>query len=79
MKDESRASPDLQKEQAEGSRETVDQALDHAERTDATPAQEAPGRRRQDVTNRPLEEEEDQQAKLPPRGEAKKPTPGGHA
>lgn len=59
--------PKLDKEQAEGSRETVDASLDRE------PA-EQPG-----VTNRSAAEEAEQQARVPPRGEAKKPSPGGHA
>jgi hypothetical protein len=31
------------------------------------------------ISNRPPVEEENEQAELPPRGQAKKPTPGGHA
>jgi hypothetical protein len=31
------------------------------------------------ISNRPPVEEEGEQAELPPRGQAKKPTPGGHA
>ena len=79
MRNKPETKPDLQKEQAEGDRETIDQALGKTERTGATPAPQIPGHRQQGVTNRPREEEEDEQAKLPPRGEAKKPTPGGHA
>jgi hypothetical protein len=71
--------PDLRKEQAEGDRDTVDQALDRTDRTGATPRPDIPGHEQQGVTNRPVEEEREQQSKLPPRGEAKKPTPGGHA
>jgi hypothetical protein len=72
------ANPDLHKEQAEGDRETVEEALRHAER-EPHQGHEVPARERQGLTNRPLGEEEDEQRKLPPRGEAKKPTPGGHA
>ncbi|MBI2218070.1 MAG: hypothetical protein HYU51_12300 [Candidatus Rokubacteria bacterium] len=71
--------PDLDREQAEGDRETVDQTLHRTERTGATPRPDIPGHKQQGVTNRSLEEEREQQSKLPPRGEAKKPTPGGHA
>jgi hypothetical protein len=49
--------PDLDSEPAEGSRETVNEALERRDR-------------QQGITNRPLEEEQRQQAKLPPRGEA---------
>jgi hypothetical protein len=49
------------KEQAEGSRETVDEAL-HAEKGG-----------QQGITNKPAEEEERQQEKLPPRGKSKQP------
>jgi hypothetical protein len=51
--------PIRDKEQAEGSEPTVDEALEHA------------NRRRQGVTNKPVEEERRQQDKLPPRGEPK--------
>ena len=52
------------KEKAEGDRETVDQALKNAE----------PGAREQQagITNKPLEEEEQEQRELPPRGHAKR-------
>jgi hypothetical protein len=56
------------KEQAEGSRETVDASLDQEQ------AEQQPG-----ITNRSAAEEAEQQARVPPRGEAKKPSPGGHA
>jgi hypothetical protein len=49
--------PAADKEKAEGERETVDQALKN------TP---------QGITNRPIEEEQEQQRELPPRGTAKK-------
>jgi hypothetical protein len=71
--------PDLHKEQAEGERQTVDESLGKSERTGTTPRPDIPGHEQQGVTNRPVEEEREQQSKLPPRGEAKKPTPGGHA
>jgi hypothetical protein len=58
--------PDMDKEQAEGERETVEQALGEQEP-------------QQGVTNRPASEEQEEQADLPPRGEAKKPSPGGDA
>ena len=56
------------KEQAEGSRETV--KGDIAGQTDNGP--DSGG----GITNRPLEEERENQAELPPRGEGK---PGAHA
>jgi hypothetical protein len=59
--------PSFDKEKAEGSRETVEQALDEGRSA------------QQGVTNRPAAEESREQEQLPPRGEAKKPTPGGHA
>ncbi len=74
--------PDLHKEQAEGDRSTVEAALEHtaqADRTGAAPQPDIPGHEPQGITNRPVEEEQHEQSKLPPRGEAKKPTPGGHA
>lgn len=74
-----RNNPDLDKEQAEGDRETVDEALDQSEQTGATPRADIPGPERQGITNQPLGEEEEQQRQLPVRGEAKKKTPGGHA
>jgi hypothetical protein len=54
-----KSNPDFDKEQAEGSRETVDDAL----QTDKGA--------QQGITNKPAEEEERQQEKLPPRGTAK--------
>ena len=59
--------PDMDKEQAEGERETVEQALGEQER------------QQQGVTNRPVSEEQEEQAELPPRGQAKTPPPDGHA
>lgn len=78
MADKPRSDPKLDKEQAEGERETVDEALGKTERTGATPRADIPGHEQQGITNRPKSEEDAEQA-LPPRGEAKKPTPGGHA
>ena len=49
------------KEPAEGSRETVDEALKQSDGG------------QQGISNRPLEEERRQQEKLPPRGEPKDP------
>ena len=49
------SSPNLDKEPAEGSRETVEQSADQ-----------------QGITNRSAMDEQAEQAKLPPRGEAKK-------
>ena len=66
------SNPGFDKEQAEGERETVDQALDEQ-------GHEQPQRARQGVTNRAAEDEAQEQRELPPRGQAKKPTPGGHA
>jgi hypothetical protein len=57
--------PDEGKEPAEGSRETVDQALQNARG------------RQQGITNRPLAEELDEQSQLPPRGHAKDPGADG--
>ena len=54
--------PMSDKEPAEGSRETVDEALK---------AQEQDTKRQPGITNKPLEEEEAQQRELPPRGHAK--------
>lgn len=65
MADRERLDPDADKEKAEGDRDTVDQALEH----------DAQGR--QGVTNHPAAEEHREQAELPPRGQAKKPAPGG--
>ena len=48
--------PAADKEKAEGERETVDQAL---------------ANQGQGITNRPLEEEQEEQRELPPRGTAK--------
>ena len=55
----STSNPNFDKEKPEGARETVDQALDNQDPD------------RQGVTSKPLEEEERQQEKLPPRGQAK--------
>ena len=55
-----RNDPAADKEKAEGDRETVDQALTNA----------AGGK--QGITNHPLEEEDEQQRELPPRGTAKR-------
>jgi hypothetical protein len=52
------SNPNFDKEPAEGSRETADDAVD--EQREA----------QQGVTNQPLEEEQRQQEKLPPRGQA---------
>jgi hypothetical protein len=56
-----RMSPDrdVDKEPAEGSRETVDEAL------------KSPEDRQQGVSNRPRQEEQREQDRLPPRGEPK--------
>jgi hypothetical protein len=59
--------PDMDKEQAEGERETVEQALGEQER------------QQQGVTNRPVSQEQEEQAELPPRGQAKKASPDGRA
>ena len=56
------------KEKAEGDRETVDHALRNAEDTGR---QREPG-----ITNRPIEEEEEEQRELPPRGHAKREDEG---
>jgi len=56
----STSNPSFDKEKPEGSRETVEQALDDQEQAG-----------RQGVTNKPREEEERQQEKLPPRGQAR--------
>ena len=73
--DRTRMNPDLEKEQAEGDRKIVEEALSHEERTGATPRADVPGHEQQGITNRPAAEEEQQQAELPPRGERKQ----GHA
>ena len=52
---EKTSNPNFDKEQAEGSRETVEQSTDQ-----------------QGITNRSATDEQAEQAKLPPRGEAKK-------
>ena len=56
------------KEKAEGDRETVDQALKSAEQGKR---QGQPG-----ITNKPVEEEEQEQRELPPRGHAKREDEG---
>jgi hypothetical protein len=60
---EERSNPAFDKEKAEGSRETVDRALEDQEN-------EA-GAKPQGITNRPLEEEQRQQEQVPPRGTRK--------
>ena len=67
MADRQTGNPSFDKEKAEGERETVDKALDEQRQ------------HQQGVTNRPVSDEEREQAELPDRGRAKKPTPGGHA
>ena len=67
MADRDTANPSFDKEKAEGERETVEQALDEQRQG------------QQGVSNRPVADEEREQAELPDRGRAKKPTPGGHA
>ena len=52
---EKTSNPNFDKEQAEGSRETVEQSMDQ-----------------QGITNKSAADEQAEQAKLPPRGEAKK-------
>ena len=76
MADKPRSNPNFDKEKAEGDRGTVDAAID---KTGATPRADVPGHEQQGITNRPKAEEDEEQSELPPRGEAKKPTPGGHA
>ena len=56
---ENDTNPAFDKEQAEGERDTVEQALDDQQED------------RQGITNRPAAEEQQEQAELPPRGEAK--------
>jgi hypothetical protein len=56
--------PAADKEKAEGERETVDAALEHAERG-------AREQSRQGISNRPITDEEGEQRELPPRGAAK--------
>ena len=59
-----RDDPAADKEKAEGDRETVDAALENAEKSRG-------GAKPHGMTNRPIEEEEDEQRELPPRGHAK--------
>jgi hypothetical protein len=61
---------DLNKEQAEGSRDTVDQALEHDKERRETPRARD---ERQGITNHPAGEERAEQANVPPRGTARKP------
>lgn len=79
---------DLHKEQApEGRPDPLAQRTDAPAGWDDVPDDEesetgggeVPARERQGMTNQPLGEEEEQQRRLPPRGSAKKGTPGGHA
>lgn len=78
-RDKERSSPNLDEEQAEGERDTVDEALEQSERPQTSPRVDVPASEQQGITNRPRGEEDAEQRELPPRGEAKKPTPGGHA
>jgi hypothetical protein len=64
MAEETPTNPALDKEKPEGSRRTVDEALENE-------SQQPSG-----VSNRPIEEEQEEQAELPPRGERKG---GAHA
>lgn len=67
MTDDGAFDPSADKEKAEGDRDTVDQALEQEQGE------------RQGISNRPAREEAREQQELPPRGQAKKPDPGGHA
>jgi hypothetical protein len=58
------------KEQAEGERQTVNETLGESEAQRTGKSRPVDGRR-QGITNKPAAEEERQQEKLPPRGEAK--------
>ena len=69
--DRTRMNPELEKEQAEGDRKVIEEALREEERTGATPRPDIPGHEQQGITNKPLDEEQRQQAELPPRGERK--------
>jgi hypothetical protein len=79
------SNPNFDKEKAEGDRKTVDEALggvpseERQDKTGAKPRADIPGHEQQGITNHPKVEEDKEQSDLPPRGEAKKPTPGGHA
>jgi hypothetical protein len=71
-----RTNPQLEKAQAERDHDEMDEALSQDERTGAIPRADIPGHEQQGITNQPVEEEERQQEKLPPRGERKG---GSHA
>lgn len=77
---ERQPNPALHKERAEGSRETVDSALGSAEHgREESRGSERPGEQRDQGPvgiSGPVEEEERQQAELPPRGTRKG---GAHA
>jgi hypothetical protein len=62
------SNPISEKEQAEGERETVDEALEHRQPPGAADTHDHEG---QGISNHPASEEARQQQKLPPRGEAK--------
>ena len=62
------SNPISDKEQAEGERETVDEALEHRQPPGAA---DAPSRDQQGISNHPASEEARQQEKLPPRCQAK--------
>ena len=68
--DRTRMNPDVEKEKAEGDRKTVEEARQD-ERSGAKQRPDVPAHEQQGITNKPVEEEERQQAELPPRGERK--------
>ena len=64
--------PVVDKEQAEGSRETVDDALNRADTGPGTEVREDGDRDTpQGITNHPAADEAEQQDQLPPRGQRK--------
>jgi hypothetical protein len=78
--DDSAPNPALDKEKAEGNRNTVNEALRHQEQEPTHQAEghqgqhghQAPGGQdKVGMTNRPLPEEEREQSEVPPRGERK--------
>ena len=71
-----RTNPHVERERAKDHDEEVAEALGQEERTGAIPRTDIPGHEQQGVTNQPVEEEVEQQEKLPPRGERKG---GSHA
>lgn len=76
-RDQSTPNPALDKEKAEGNRDTVNEALRHQEQAQSYQApgqhghQAQGGQDKVGMTNKPLAEEEREQSEVPPRGQRK--------